>query len=196
MADPVVHIIAGPNGAGKSTLYDLVIGPVTGLEFVNADVIAAREWPGEESAHAYDASKLAADRRNELLAVHASFVTETVFSHSSKVDLVKAATQAGYLVTLHIVLVPEELAVARVANRVENNGHDVPEDKVRSRYQRLWSLVGEAIALVDVAHVYDNSSARQPFRLVATFDRGVPISRPAWPRWTPKDLRATGRNVD
>jgi predicted ABC-type ATPase len=196
MADPVLHLIAGPNGAGKSTLFDLVIGPVTGLEFVNADVIAARQWPGDESAHAYDASRLAADRREELLAARTSFVTETVFSHESKVDLVRSAAGAGYLVTLHIVLVPEELAVARVASRVENDGHDVPEDKVRSRYQRLWSLVAEAITLVDVAQVYDNSSAKEPFRLVATFDRGVPIAKPAWPRWTPKDLRTTGRNVD
>lgn len=191
MADPVLHLIAGPNGAGKSTFYELVIGPVTKLEFVNADLLAERHWPGDAAAHAYDASRMAAERRDELLAAQTSFVTETVFSHESKVDLVKTATTAGYLVTLHIVLVPEDLAVARVVNRVENDGHDVAEDKVRSRYQRLWSLVAEAIALADEAKVYDNSSASKPFRLVATFERGVPVSKPAWPRWTPKELRVT-----
>jgi len=190
MADPVLHLIVGPNGAGKSTLYDRVIGPVSKLEFVNADVIAARAWPDDTAAHAYDASRMAAERRDELLAVRTSFVTETVFSHESKVDLVKAAAEAGYLVTLHVVLVPEDLAVARVTNRVENNGHDVPEEKVRSRYARLWSLVAEAIALVDEATVYDNSSASEPFRVVASFDRGVAVSKPDWPRWTPKELGA------
>ncbi|HVF76000.1 MAG TPA: zeta toxin family protein [Acidimicrobiales bacterium] len=190
MADPVLHLIAGPNGAGKSTLYDRVIGPVTKLEFVNADVIAASQWPHDVAAHAYDASRLATERRNELIAGRTSFVTETVFSHESKVDLVRAAAQAGYLVMLHVVLVPEDLAVARVANRVENDGHDVPEEKVRSRYARLWSLVAEAIPLVDEATVYDNSSASEPFRVVASFDRGVALSKPAWPRWTPKELRA------
>jgi predicted ABC-type ATPase len=190
MADPVLHVIAGPNGAGKSTLYDRVIGPVTKLELVNADVIAARDWPDDAAAHAYDALRLAAERRDELLAARTSFVTETVFSHESKVDLVKAAVEAGYLVTLHVVLVPEDLAVARVANRVENDGHDVPEEKVRSRYARLWSLVAEAIELVDEATVYDNSSASEPFRVVASFERGVAVSKPAWPRWTPKELRA------
>ncbi|MBI2709810.1 MAG: zeta toxin family protein [Actinobacteria bacterium] len=190
MADPVLHLIAGPNGAGKSTLYDRVIGPVTKLEFVNADVIAASEWPDDAAAHAYDASRLAAERRDELLAAGTSFVTETVFSHDSKVDLVKAAAEAGYLVILHVVLVPEDLAVARVRNRVENDGHDVPEEKVRSRYARLWSLVAKAIELVDEATLYDNSSASEPFRVVASFHRGVAVSKPAGPRWTPKELRA------
>jgi len=178
MADPVLHLIAGPNGAGKSTLFERVIGPVTKLELVNADVIAGREWPDDAGAHAYDAARLAAERRGELLAARTSFVTETVFSHGSKVDLVKAAVEAGYLVTLHVVLVPEDLAVARVANRVENHGHDVPEEKVRSRYARLWSLVAEAVVLVDEATVYDNSSGSEPFRVVAAFDRGLAVSKP------------------
>jgi predicted ABC-type ATPase len=190
MADPVLHLIAGPNGAGKSTLYDLVIGPVTKLEFVNADLLAAREWPEDAAAHAYDASRLAAEHRAELLAARTSFVTETVFSHASKIDLVRAAAEAGYLVCLRVVLVPEDLAVARVANRVANDGHEVPEEKVRSRYARLWSLVAEAIALVDEATVYDNSSAATPFRVVASFERGVAVAKPAWPGWTPKELRA------
>jgi predicted ABC-type ATPase len=190
MADPVLHLVAGPNGAGKSTLYDLVIGPVTNLEFVNADVIAAREWPDDAAAHAYDASRLAAERRDALLAARTSFVTETVFSHESKVDLVKAASAAGYLVTLHVVLVPEDLAVARVHNRVDNGGHAVPEDKVRARYSRIWALVAGAIPITDEAKVYDNSSASEPFRVVASFERGVAVSKPAWPRWTPKDLRS------
>lgn len=190
MPDPVLHLIAGPNGAGKSTLYELVVGPVTRLELVNADIIAAREWPDDAAAHGYEASLLAAERRDELLAERTSFATETVFSHESKVGLVKAAVAAGYLVTLHVVLVPEDLAVARVLNRVENDGHDVPEDKVRSRYARLWSLVAEAIAIADEAKVYDNSSASEPFRAVASFDRGIAVSTPDWPPWTPEELRS------
>jgi predicted ABC-type ATPase len=190
MPDPVLHLIAGPNGAGKSTLFDLVIGPATGLELVNADVIAADRWPGDAAAHAYDASQLAAERRDELLADRASFITETVFSHESKVELVRAAVGAGYLVTLHVVLVPEALAVARVPNRVEHGGHDVPEEKIRSRYARLWPLIAEAIALVEAAEVYDNTSTSDPFRVVARFERGVPVAKPSWPPWTPKALRS------
>lgn len=63
------------------------------------------------------------------------------------------------------------------------------EDKIRSRYARPWSLVASAIALIDEATVFDNSSASEPFRVVASFDRGAAVSKPGWPRRAPKELR-------
>lgn len=147
-------------------LFAEVIGPATRLEFI-----------------------VAAERRRELLAARTSFVTETVFSHESKVELVHEALAAGYLVTLHVVLVPEELAVARVANRVEYGGHAVPEDKVRARFHRLWPLVAEGIGVADAAFVYDNSKVKPAFRLVASFDHGTVVGEPDWPPWAPSDLR-------
>jgi predicted ABC-type ATPase len=193
MPDPVLHLVVGPNGAGKSTLHDAVLGPVTHLEFVNADVIAAQRWPEDPAAKSYDAAVIAAARRAELIEAKVSFVTETVFSHHSKLDLVSAAVDAGYLVSLHVVLVPEALAVARVANRVGVGGHTVPEAKIRERYGRLWPLVAKAIAVVDNANVYDNSRAAKPFRVVATFERGCALGEAAWPAWTPDALRHAGR---
>jgi predicted ABC-type ATPase len=192
MSDPVLHLLAGPNGAGKSALYDSVIAPATHLEFVNADVIAAQRWPEDPAGKSYDASEVAARRRAELIKAGVSFVTETVFSHESKLQLVRAAVDARYLVTLHIVLVPETLAVARVANRVAVGGHAVPENKVRGRYVRLWPLVASAIGVVDNATVYDNSRAGRPFRVVATFEHGSAIGEPVWPVWTPEALRDAG----
>ena len=189
MADPVLHLLAGPNGAGKSKLSAEVIGPATHLEFVNADDIAAERWPEDPAGRSYDAAVVASDRRAELLAARRSFVTETVFSHESKIELVQQALAAGYLVTLHVVVVPEELAVARVANRVEHGGHAVPEDKVRARFHRLWPLVAEAITLADAAFVYDNSRIKPAFRLVASFDHGVLARDSDWPPWTPPALR-------
>jgi predicted ABC-type ATPase len=192
MHDPVLHLLAGPNGAGKSTLYDIVIGPATRLEFVNADVIAAHRWPKNPAGKSYEAAKIAATRRTVLIKDRTSFVTETVFSHESKLELVQTAVDAGYLVTLHVVLVPDALAVARVANRVAHGGHAVPKDKIRERYLRLWPLVATAIGMVDNAIVYDNSRARTPFRVVATFERGVASGKPSWPVWTPRALRNIG----
>lgn len=190
MSDPVLHLLAGPNGAGKSTLYDMVIGPVTGLEFVNADLIAADRWPADASRRSYDAAALAAARRDDLLAQRCSFATETVFSHESKLEFLRAATAAGYLVTLHVVMVPEELCVARVTSRVAAGGHPVPEPKVRARYQRLWPLVAAAARLADNAVVYDNTRAASPFRVVASFERGHLVGAAGWPSWTPRPLRA------
>lgn len=193
MADPVLHLIAGPNGAGKTALYDHIVGPATHLEFVNADVIAARRWPDDAARMSYEAALVAAARRTELIVNRTSFATETVFSHDSKLELVRSAVEAGYLVTLHVVMVPSALAVARVANRVSVGGHAVPKHKIRERYKRVWPLVVSAIGLVDNAKVYDNSSAQRPFRLVAAFERGVVVGDVEWPPWAPKVLRDAAR---
>jgi len=116
-----------------------------------------------------------------------------VFSHESELELIHAAVDAGYLVTLHIVMVIEALAVARVADRVRAGGHSVPEDKIRKRYLRLWPLVASAIGVVDNATVYDNSRARRPFRLIAHFDHGSAVGESDWPAWTPETLKDAGQ---
>ena len=182
---PVLHLIVGPNGAGKTTLYEHVLGPATGLPFINADQIARARWPGEEVERSYDAAKLAAAQRDGAIRQGRSFLAETVFSHPSKLDLIRAAQAQGYLVELHVVMIPEELAVARVECRVRAGGHDVPAEKVRGRFQRLWELVREAIALADQATVYDNARARKPFRVVARYVEGRPLGPAIWPTWSP-----------
>ncbi|MDO9454522.1 AAA family ATPase [Nocardioides sp.] len=188
MTTPVLHLLAGPNGSGKSTFAERVLVPSTGLPFVNADVIAAREWPGAELEHAYEASRLAAAERGRLLAERSSYVTETVFSHPSKVDLVRAADAAGYLVHLHVTLVPVALSVARVSERVRRGGHDVPEAKIRERHARLWPLVVAAREVADRTTCYDNSRAADPFAEVARFEEGRLVGEAHWPAWTPTEL--------
>lgn len=87
MPTPVVLVLAGLNGAGKTTLFERVLAPVMHLEFVNADRIAAQ-------------------RRQQLLSQGRSFMTETVFSHPSKLELMTTAKDRGYRVHLHVVLIP------------------------------------------------------------------------------------------
>ena len=117
MSSPVLHLLAGPNGAGKTTFVDRVLRPGTHLPFVNADLIAADLWPGAELEHAYAAARLADEHRRRLLNAGASFITETVFSHPSKAELVDEAVARNYQVTLHVILVPLELTLRRVATR-------------------------------------------------------------------------------
>lgn len=188
--DPLLVLIAGPNGAGKSTLVQVLLQPVTHLPFVNADVIAAERWPDAQLEHAYEASRAAAELRVELLQARVSFITETVFSHPSKVDLVRDALAAGYRVELHVLLVPEDVAVLRVAHRVGRGGHDVPEQKVRERYRRLWPLVVEARGLAHRSVVHDNSTAKAALRVVATYQHGLLVGEEIWPSWTPGVLRS------
>lgn len=190
MNAPVLHVLIGPNGAGKSTLAGAVLQPQTQLPFVNADEIAAARWPGDEVTHAYEASRLAAQIRFDAVARQESFITETVFSHPSKVDLIRLAERSGYLVQLHVVMVPIELALHRVNYRVADGGHFVPPEKIRARYARLWPLVIEATSSSDRTTFYDNSTARNPFAVVARLERDRHVGEPAWPRWTPAELLA------
>jgi predicted ABC-type ATPase len=193
--DPVLHLVVGPNGAGKSTFYERGLEPVTHLPFVNADLIARKRWPGDESAHAYEAAAVAAEAREGLVAARLSFAAETVFSHRSKLDLIDRATRAGYLITLHAILVPEDLAVLRVSERVRRGGHPVPEEKIRTRWRRLWGHVRAAIEMVEETRIYDNSSATAAFSLVALYRRGHPVAEPSWPAWAPEELRTAGRDA-
>lgn len=188
MKTPILHVVAGPNGSGKSTFVAEVLEPVTHLPFINADLIAGERWPHEEAAHAYDAARIAASMREEAIAARTSFITETVFSHRSKVELIGRALSAGYLVELQVMLVPEELAVRRVAYRVDRGGHAVPERKVRERYRRLWGLVAEARTVAHRMTVYDNTRS-DAFKRVAAYERGRAVGVPEWPAWTPQDLR-------
>lgn len=185
---PLLHLLAGPNGAGKSTYVRDVLTSGTGLPFINADVTGAERWPDSQAAHAYEAARIAQAERRARMAAGESFISETVFFHSSKITLVADASALGYLVHLHVILVPVDLTVRRVAERVRRGGHTVPEAKIRDRHDRLWSHVAAAIKIADVTEVLDNSSPRNPFRPCATYLRGVLVGAAAWPKWTPAPL--------
>lgn len=183
-------MLAGPNGAGKSTYAARVLQPTSHLPFVNADVLAAEGWPQDPGRYAYEAARLAALTRRDLLTDRRSFITETVFSHPSKNELVDDALRLGYIVHLHVLLVPVELSIARVAERVRRGGHDVPEIKIRERHERLWALLARARDRADRTDVLDNSRADRPFRLVASYQQGRLIGGADWPAWTPAALRS------
>lgn len=183
-----LHLLAGSNGAGKSTFVASAIGPMTGLPFINADVMAAEKWPGDEEAHAYDASHAAAQMRARALSRGESFITETVFSHPNKLDLVVRAQELGYRVKLYVIMVPLTTTQNRVLERVDDGGHSVPREKISERYARLWSLFRRAREIADVTKVYDNSLAEAPFKLVAKYSHGVLDASHEYPNWAPLPL--------
>jgi predicted ABC-type ATPase len=183
-----LDLVVGSNGAGKTTFVELTLGPLLlGSVFVNADEIAKARWPQDPPGHAYEAAKVAAETRAKLITLGRSFIAETVFSHPSKLELIDAAHAADYIVVLHVVLIPEELAVQRVAHRVQAGGHSVPENKIRERYHRLWALVAQAITRCDQTTVYDDSQLKGP-RIVAQMTEGFLVGSTAWPDWTPREL--------
>jgi predicted ABC-type ATPase len=191
---PVAWLIAGINGAGKTTFYEQFLQPKLSAEFVNADAIARERWGEEAAAHAYDAAELAATRRRELIERRRSLIAETVFSHPSKLELIRELKAVGYRVHLIYVHVPLPLARRRVATRRALGGHDVPDEKIRSRYPRLVANLLAAIPLVDRAYLYDNSSADRLHRHIMTFVEGRLVRLAADPpRWVRQLFPSLGR---
>ena len=178
---PVVVALAGPNGAGKTTFYHAHLQR-SALRLVNADVLA-----GELGLDPYAAARVADVVRRQLVAARESFVFETVFSDpvGDKVGFLKEAVRAGYTVVLCFIgIAGPATSDQRVAMRVSQGGHDVPTDKLRSRFPRAMANLKRAIRELPWVVVYDNEDLGRPFRQVAVFDHGRPVSMakapPSW----------------
>jgi predicted ABC-type ATPase len=161
---PVFYLLAGPNGAGKSTLYKALLAAKqipADAEFVNADLHEAAHLqhiadPQQRS----EAARLWADsRRDELLAAGQSFVSETVFSHESKLALIAQAQEKGFFVLLLVVCIdhPDRL-LSRVSQRVGEGGHDVPSERILARYPRTLANLQKAVRLADAALLHDSET--------------------------------------
>jgi predicted ABC-type ATPase len=168
---PRLIFLGGPNGAGKSTFFETFLKD-TGLPFVNADRIgAALGISDSEAAAAADAA------RGQLLAEGMSFITETVFSDpvGAKLQFLRDAIAADYRVTLYFIGISSaQLSGARVMQRVRAGGHDVPPERLERRYRQSLENLRQALMLVPEVHVYDNSSAGIPYKLVLSVREGRP----------------------
>ncbi len=166
-------LLVGGNGAGKSTFYRLFLQDAS-ISFINADLIAKQIAPDSPEAHSYEAAAIAAKLRSSYLKKGISFCFETVFSHPSKIDFVAEAKSLGYeIILVYIHLQSSELNLARIAQRVSEGGHSVPEEKVLARIPRTVRNVHDVLPLVDIAQIYDNSSFQEPFKRVARLTKGT-----------------------
>ena len=181
--------MVGGNGSGKSTFYRTRLAAL-GLPFINADILAKQLFPLAPESHSYDAAIVAEEIRRKLLEEGRSFCFETVFSHPSKIDFVAQAKTMGYeiiLVFIHLDLV--SLNQARVAQRVSEGGHNVPDEKVISRIPRVLKLIKNALPLCDQVHFLNNSRADNPFQQIATLWNGcLEIRQNPLQEWAPEIL--------
>jgi predicted ABC-type ATPase len=178
---PVIVAIAGPNGAGKTTFFHSHLRQ-TALRFVNSDDIAR-----ELGISAYEAAQIAGALRRELVTQCESFVFETVFSDpvGEKLAFLADAAAAGYNVVLCFIGIADvETSQVRVAMRVSQGGHDVPSEKLASRFQRTIKNLRAAIPILPIVLIFDNSDLSYPFRRLAEFRNGKPfaVSEPL-PEW-------------
>jgi predicted ABC-type ATPase len=178
---PIVIALAGANGAGKSTFNHAHL-KAAGLRFVNADVLARELRMGP-----YPAAEMADSLRRELIKQRESFVFETVFSDpvGDKLTFLKDAAAVGYTVVLCFIGISgPEVSEQRVAMRVSQGGHDVPTEKLETRYPRILANLKAALHEIPHVWVFDNDDLRSPYRLTAVYENGKPIQLhkpiPAW----------------
>jgi len=155
-----LYIISGCNGAGKTTASYTVLPEVLDCrEFVNADEIARGLSPFNSESVAIEAGRLMLSRIEELLERDESFSIETTLATKSYINLVRRAQAQGYNVrVLFFWLNSPELALQRVAERVEKGGHNIPADVIRRRYVAgIRNLFRLFMREVDYWEIYDNS---------------------------------------
>lgn len=156
-----LYVIAGCNGAGKTTASFTVLPEMLDCrEFVNADEIAKGLSPFNPEGVAIQAGRLMIDRIIHLLKEGETFAFETTLATRSYMKLIQQAQKRGYFVTLlFFSLSSPEQAVARVAKRVSQGGHNIPLEVIHRRFHAgLQNLFQLYIPLVDYWTLYDNST--------------------------------------
>jgi len=154
---PEIVVFAGPNGSGKSTFTtdEWIVG-----DYINADEIVVERGVSNE-----EAANIADSLRDEYLECGRSFTFETVLSTERKLNFLRKAKAEGYFVRGYFILTySADVNVARVDTRVRAGGHDVQEDKIRSRYLKSLANVPVFLEICDICHVYDNTD--EPFRII------------------------------
>ncbi len=154
---PEIVVFAGPNGSGKSTFTQLL---KYSMDYINADEIKKNLKCSD-----LEAAQLAEKQRKEYLERMQDFCFETVLSTERNLKLLKRAKEKGYFIRCFYILTADPMInVWRVKARVKSGGHDVPEEKIITRYGKALALVKELLKECDICHIYDNSSDK-PFRI-------------------------------
>lgn len=163
---PLIVAVAGPNGAGKTTFI------AAHLDRSALHVSEADRLSRELRLEPYDAAQAADTLRRVLVARRESFIFETVFSDpvGDKIGFLGDAATAGYTVVLCFVGISgPKVSEERVSMRVSQGGHDVPPDKLASRFPRTLANLAKAVRVLPHVLVFDNDDLARPYRLTAVF---------------------------
>ena len=163
-----MYIISGCNGSGKTTAsYTLLPELLDCSEFVNSDEFAKSLAPFHPETAYITASRYMLKKLRYLFTRREDFCIETTLATRSLLKMVRMAQDQGYFVTVvYLWLNDPEIAIRRVAARVEAGGHDVPPDVIRRRYfTGLEYFFNLYLPVCDKWMLVDNSEA--DFRIIA-----------------------------
>jgi len=161
MEKPKLLIIAGPNGTGKTSLTDKILKHEweEGCDYINPDFIARDkfgDWNSPEMI--LKAAQFAEKWREDCLKNRKSLIFETVLSAPDKIDFIQRAKQQGFFIRLFFIGTDNpQINASRVAQRVMQGGHDVPIQKIITRYYKSIANCSLLSKTVDRLYVYDNS---------------------------------------
>lgn len=180
---PRIYVLAGTNGAGKSSIAGAML-VAHGVKYFNPDEAAAliaEANPGitlkEAQSAAWHEGKRLLERA---IADRLDFTFETTLGGSTITALLGRAIASGVEVRIwYVGLATVELHIARVRARVEKGGHDIPEERIRKRYERSRLNLIRLMPKLTELRVYDNSFEADPQagavpkpRLILHLDRG------------------------
>ena len=178
---PVLIVIAGPNGSGKTTITSKILRHewLEGAVYVNPDQVAQDRFGDWNSPEAVlRAAQYCEEQREACLQQGKSLIFETVLSSDGKVDFIRRAHEAGYFIRIFFVSTAHPtINAARIAQRVMEGGHDVPINKIISRYQKSILNCKRVAAIADRVYVYDNSVDDAEARLLFRMTDGQPFKR-------------------
>ena len=167
-----IIIIAGPNGAGKTTFArDFLPTEARTLRFINADLIAAGLAPFNPESASFKAGRLMIEEIDECVDAGHSFAFETTLSGLIYLRKIASWRACGYQVKLWFLSLPnEQIAVSRVARRVLQGGHNIPEGVIRRRFKAgLENFHQHYKEAVDSWALYD--SYHRPPKLIDWSDK-------------------------
>ncbi|MEN6332695.1 MAG: AAA family ATPase [Phycisphaerales bacterium] len=155
-----IVIIAGPNGAGKTTFArEFLPQEADCPDFINVDLIAAGLSPFDPDRATLRAGRIMLEEIKRRVLAGESFAFETTLSGQNYARAIPRWREAGYYVKLIFLSLPTaDLAVARVAARAAQGGHNVPEEVVRRRFDAgLRNFEHLYRGIVNTWILYDNS---------------------------------------
>lgn len=192
MNKPQLFVFAGINGAGKST-FTKEMQIDNNLNIINPDVIT-RELIGRSldlpKGMAVQAGRIALEQRNQFIHEKRTFGFESTLSSQQDFKTIKSAISAGFDINLiYVGLNSLEMAIKRVAIRVEKGGHDIPQETIERRYHKSLSNLSKVLPMIDNARIYDNSDVDYKL-LLEIQNRQIVYRNPIMNNWAEFILNA------
>lgn len=183
----IMYVFAGNNGSGKSTFRNLIAEKQGIQTNVDPDSIAKKYTENKEIRAGREAIRLI----DELIIGKKDFSMETTMSGQLPLRQMHSAKENGFKVIIYYMGV-EKIAINlnRIRQRVEQGGHNIPEEDVLRRESRSLNNLMKMVFVADEIHLIDNTYMQA--NIVASIRRSdykIHLSKNEMPGWICRVLR-------